>query len=90
MRIYTGLWVPILKKCFGPLIEASGFVQYTIKQKQNTIFVQYSNFMRMRSNQRMKRTKLQKINISYVIFYNSTAKMTHSLVKLYEISVITN
>ena len=50
MRILTGLYVPILKTYFGTLIGASGFVQFSIKEKQNTIFVQNSNFMRMRSN----------------------------------------
>ena len=40
----------VLKTCFGPLIGASGFAQFTIKEKQNTIFVQNSNFMPMRSN----------------------------------------
>ena len=55
------------------------FDQFTIKEKKNTYFVQNSNFMRMRSNLRMKGTKLQTINISSATFYYSTANMTPSL-----------
>ena len=79
MHILTGLLVPILKTYFGPLIGASGFAQFIIKEKQNTIIVQNSNFMRMPSNQRMKRTKLQTINIGSATFYYSTANMTPPL-----------
>ena len=32
------IWVPILKTCFCPLIGASVFVQFTIKDKEITIF----------------------------------------------------
>ena len=46
MRVYSC----ILKTCFGSLIGALGFAQFTITEKQNTIFVQKSNFIRMRSN----------------------------------------
>ena len=40
MHILTGL----LKTCFGPLIGASAFAQFTIKEKQNTIFVKKFKF----------------------------------------------
>ena len=68
------------KTCFGPLTGASGFAQFTIKKKQNMIFVQNLNyFMCMRSSLRMKRTKLQTINISSATFCYSTDNMTPSL-----------
>ena len=56
-----------------------GFCAGYNERETETIFVQYLNFMSMRSKQRMKKAKLQTINISYVTFYHSTANMAHYL-----------
>ena len=44
LNISVGPISCILKTCFGPLKGASGFAQFTIKEKQNTSFVQNSNY----------------------------------------------
>ena len=41
---------PYIEDMLRPLKGELGFAQVTIKEKQNAIFVQYSNFMRMRNN----------------------------------------
>ena len=58
-----------------------GFGFYAVYNKRETEYhlCTNSNFMRMRSNERIERTKLQTINISSVTFYYPTANMTPSL-----------
>ena len=40
----VGPYIMYMETCFGPLIGALDFAQFTIKEKQNTIFVQNLKF----------------------------------------------